>query len=539
MKIVSATAAVIALEGCGAQSDTAETSGSDGGAAIPAENTLKVGVTADPVTMAPWAAETQGRYGVLISVYESMFYLKNGEGEMILCPLIASGYENTDATHTVVTLRDDVYDSKGNAITADDVVFCYQQAIKAATQPFWTRVISCEKSGDWEITFTWTEDMLVSLGFFENVLTGCNIVNRAEYEASADGFAMDPVDTGPYVVDTYVSGSHVILKKNENYWWKDPDPLYCQNVDTIRIDVIIDSSQIAIGLEIGTINWSANVAQADMRLFEEGGIHADEFSVEQIMQSMNYTLRFNCDKTALGSNINFRKAILYSFDVDTLIQNLCNGAGYRVYCPVGTPNSACDYNMAWEEQDYYEYDFDKAMEYLNKFLAETNQSAGDITVRLMALVNGLTQDIAEILQTYILKLGVKCEISTMDLTNNTLMVDPSNYDVAITRTGTQGGYVLGNMALMRKDTVDPNTCGGFINDDYLEEIASVAQTREGHTQENVDKVIEYFTEQAYGYGLFTGYDNVVHEKWVVNSLCGLDNKTHYRYGAFEYDWSLM
>ena len=88
---------------------------------------INVCITSDPGTLAPWAGATgQGKGVVSASLYEALFVLEELGGEMY--PRIASGYEQIDDVTYRISLFENVYDSAGNHITADDVVFSYKTA---------------------------------------------------------------------------------------------------------------------------------------------------------------------------------------------------------------------------------------------------------------------------------------------------------------------------------------------------------------------------------------------------------------------------
>lgn len=490
--------------------------------------TLKVGITEDPVSLAPWETPAEGRYGVLPVVYQMLFYTEKTGGELI--GDIGESYEHIDDTHTIVKVKENVYDSLGNHLTAEDVVFSYQKSIESNHETYCAYVVSVEQMDEYSLEFTWVEGFLDTAGMFSKAMTSqCYIVTKAAFEAADDGMAVNAVGTGPYVVSDYVAGSHITLTKNENFWWTEDCPeRYNQNIDVVEIDIIPEASQVSVALQTGSIDISNYVADADLEMFQEGGSYADGFNVQGSLSGMYYEMEFNCSDDSMSSSANLRKAICSAVDVDAIMTALFGDEYVRIYCPAGSELNA-DYNMDWANDPYYEFDLDAAKAYLDAYLEESGKSADELTFRIIGVDTGACKSMIEIVQGYVLQLGIQCEIGIYDTaTYNTYKLDSTTWDVCLERRGASP-YVVNGWPILRSGSQDGLTTRTFIDDDKLEEMALTATTVSTHTQDIVDELREYVTEQCYAYGFGCSFSYMVYSDNVTYAY--RRNDGHIMYGA--------
>ena len=75
---------------------------------------------ADPVNMLPWDSKGNQRKISYAAIYDTLFDFIDGE----YVPNVATGYTEIDDTTWEIKIHDNVKDWEGNALTAEDVVFC-------------------------------------------------------------------------------------------------------------------------------------------------------------------------------------------------------------------------------------------------------------------------------------------------------------------------------------------------------------------------------------------------------------------------------
>ncbi len=491
---------------------------------------ITVAVDGDPQTLAPYAATSlDSRVTLNLMYYQTLFYFEEAGGEFM--PLIGDSIESDfDNNTTTVTIREGVYDSAGYTIDANDVAFCFNYTKEEANSVMWNMMLSCEAVDDYTVVFTWDDDFLESLGYLAQLLIyGCNIFSEESWNESKDGMVTDPVGSGPYVVSSYSAGTEVVLTKNENYWMADQGLdipyIYQQNADQINVEIINEQAQFAIALESGAVDF-ATVSEDDLNVFEDN----PDYNIYDIEDFLGWSVRFNF-ASPYCSDLNLRKAILYAIDAEGLLDAVAGGKGQITHALAGSTTSCADYNAEWDTREYYDFDMDTAQEYLDIYLEETGQSASDITLKILAANIGYASKICEVIQAYILSMGMNCEIEVLDNTTATsaLSEEPDRYDIFVTGSGTNG-----NVAAFGLDEAQ-NTSFHFDKDseDYAELLtyAEPCVKTSTATEENIEAIWEYAYEQAFGKGLFKGTSSVVSDTKISNIVT--DVKGHYIWGSFE------
>jgi len=130
------------------------------------------------------------------------------------------------------------------------------------------------------------------------------------------GAGITPVGTGPFIVDSFVSGDRMIVKKNPNYWMKDADGVQYPYLDEIEFRVIIDATTRQQALESGDVDListsNANVV-ADLRT------KADKFPmIEQTKGVETFYVLLHLTNPTLQSR-DLRCAMLQAIDKQALI----------------------------------------------------------------------------------------------------------------------------------------------------------------------------------------------------------------------------
>jgi ABC-type transport system substrate-binding protein len=508
--ILSLVISLSLLSGC--KSPTTETTKDPN--ADPIKGTsIKFHLPEDPDTLSPWISEQGGRMSIIPCIYQSLF---NWSDDFTgLDPVIAESYEHTDANHTTIKIKDSVYDSAGNQIKGSDVAFSVNSAITAGVFAATSIMDNCVATGDLEVKITWNIDIADSLSGFTEAIRRIYIVNQAAYEAVGANYSSKPIGTGPYVVSEALPGATYTLKRSDNYWQSGEDNLPATskaNVDQITFVVITEQSQQAVALETGVVDI-VGIPTADLYLFEEGGANAADFTLKMLNSLGGTLLKFNCAEnintslfanydsidysnyTSPCSNINFRKALAYSFDINEIIKGVYLGRAAAMNSYGGNLDSA-DYNKEWDNADYYGVNLDKAKEYLAIALKELGKKeAKDISIILHCRANDIYRTMATILANSFQKLGIGCTIDTTDIRFITL--DPTTWDVELkdliaspSFTTLTWADAYGDVAWSDRSVQGVyNWC--YIHDDKLEEFSTVGRTAGGYSKKLVEDAREY------------------------------------------------
>ena len=208
--------------------------------------TLKAALTGEPDTLDPATSTIYTGAQVYDNIFSKLVNIdENNEfyGEL------ATSWEQVDETTWVFDLVENASFHNGEPFTAEDVVYTFERILDPATAssyaPMFDVVESVEATGDYQVTF----NLAVPFGpFLTNLANNGQIVNQVAIESTDP--ARDPIGTGPFEFVEWVQGSHVTLKKNEDYY-REGMP-YLDEV--IFRFLLVDQSRVE-GLRGGELDW--------------------------------------------------------------------------------------------------------------------------------------------------------------------------------------------------------------------------------------------------------------------------------------------
>nr|WP_223881493.1 ABC transporter substrate-binding protein [Affinibrenneria salicis] len=216
-----------------------------------------------------------------------------------------------------------------------------------------------------------------------------------------------PIGTGPYIFSEWVRGSHVIFKRNPNYWDK-PKPYIDQLVVKFSTDFVVRS----LALETGQadIGYRTPVALSDLnRLKEKTNLVFDT-------RGNNYSysvasLHFNLDDPHF-SNLKVRQAVAHAIDRDALLRVVYFGYGTATATPVA-PGLKTFHSTA---PSPYPYDVAAA----NRLLDEANYPRGADGTRFRVTLDYSTFDDtfrrnAEFIRSALAKVGIAVTLRSQDI----------------------------------------------------------------------------------------------------------------------------
>lgn len=474
------------------------------------DSSIRVGIDLDPGTLGPYETNNTGRKQTLYEVYETLA-MYQGRGGEIKGVLAKDWYEEADQTY-IVELYDYIYDTNGNQITADDVIFSFDAGMQTYKR-YLQYIESVEKVDEFTLRIVTNSN---DVGTLDHILCQCWIVDQDSYESSGDGMAAEPIGTGPYKMVSYVQGSKLVMEAKDNYWQTDESlrvKYQYQNVKTVEFIVISEATQQAIALETGTVDIVSGMSYAAATRFMDDG----NYNVSVATDNNCRTLFLNSNEASICGNELVRQAILYAFDSQGLIDGVLDGAAELAYAFGGTAYP--DVYSAWADGDYYAYDTAKAKELLEQ------AGYGDgCTVRLLTNTNEINGKIASILQGYLSQVGITLEIMQYEETlAKTYVHDFTMFDIYLAYAGAPDYIVIGWNSYLGNTIYDDglNYCG--VNDPELQSLIETAMNGDLHNEETVTKLYNYMTDNAYVYGLFSPYLYTVTSKSVTSVCVNHDN----------------
>lgn len=407
--------------------------------------------------------------------------------------VIAKEITQVDDTHWQLVIWDCVYDTAGNQITMDDIVWCYDQVIASGNMGAIPKFVKMEKVDDFTGIMELSEPF--GAGDFDKHFGNVTILSKTTYEDVAGGdMTTNPIGTGPYKLKDYTVGSEVVLEVNEDYWGNKAgidDPFSAQNFKTITYEIIQDASSRAIALEMGTVDVCDNMEAVDIK-----NLDTNEFTLIDCPVRPPVALVLNANEASILSSKELRQAILYGLDNAAVAASLGLPAE-QVY---GLQPAMVDAPASWktgEGRSYYDYDPDQAAE----LLAEAGYNGEEIT---LLYVSSTVADAAAIqIQAQLKKAGIAIKLLSVDQTTAMdYQYDATKWDIRIATLG-GGAYTSQTVKSWWSQDIAQHVDNGenfsLVPDAHLDEL--YVTLRDDPTEANINTWAEYFDAQAYGYSI--------------------------------------
>lgn len=408
----------------------------------PASNkTLVAYESAEIATLQQWAVSESQAFDAINQAFEGLYRNDaNNEAQ----PALATDCQiSEDGLTYTFTIRSGAVWSNGTPVTANDFVFSWLKQMSADATNGYSFIMTdyivngaeynagtCDAS---EVGVAAADDstFVVTLknpcSYFLRLTTLPMFfpLNQEFVEGLGDQYATS-ADTmiycGPYVITSYDAAAGVTFVKNPTYW---------------------DAANVAIeNAEIKIIKESATALNA----FLAGNlsmVKLDASNVEQYKDDPRFSssanfrteyLQFNLED-AVMSNVNIRKAVSYSIDVDLLASAILKdgsvgakgmiaagmyGDGSKTFRELNGEVNYCDpeaAKAAWEQG-----------------CAELGYTPDKLT--LLVRDDSVTASVATFVQDQIYStLGVECVIDTKTTKERGTLMDENNYQFAITAWG--------------------------------------------------------------------------------------------------------
>ncbi|MBT0730570.1 dipeptide ABC transporter periplasmic-binding protein DppA [Rosenbergiella nectarea] len=301
-------------------------------------------------------------------------------------------------------------------LTADDVVFSFERQLDKSN-PYHNvsggsyeyfegmdmpkLIKSVEKVDDLTVKITLTRPeapFLADLGMdFASILSKeyADAMLKAGTPQKVD---LNPVGTGPFVLQQYQKDSRILYKANPNYWGPQP------KIDRLVFSITPDASVRYAKLQKGECQVMAFPNPADLASMKQNkAINL----LQQPGLNVGY-LSFNTEKKPLD-NVQVRQALNYAVNKEAIIKAVYQGAGEAAKNLI--PPTMWGYNPAIKD---YGYDPDKA-----KALLKAAGLEKGFTIDLWAMpvqrpYNPNARRMAEMIQADWAKVGVKANIVTYE-----------------------------------------------------------------------------------------------------------------------------
>ena len=445
--VLSAAMCASLLAGCGGGTDSSTSSaeaGSEAAAGDPVEITVGVGqqfTTLDPGL----STETVNRYAIA-HMYSGL-YKKLEDGSVV--PDLAAGDPeiSEDGLTYTIKLKDDIYWSDGEPITANDFVYAVNRNLTyGAENGFVTDKLvrylegAEEYLADTEVdleTFSFPgvealDDKTVvyhlktPCAFFTGLLAAAGYLPlRADVaEAGFSEWAIEPgyPVTGAYVLEYCNENEKVVLTKNENYY--DAENV---TVDQITFQVMTDMDAQAAAFKTGDLDVALSINASIVPTYE------NQNELWNRPQQSVYSIDLNSGETGPEAlkDVNVRRALAISINREEIVKTINAGDFYTPlygYVPYGMKGIEKDFRTESDEvQKFQEYDPEKAKE----LLAEAGyDESNPLKLKYKYSNNSIHADVAQMLEQMWKAVGIQVELEVVESGVFYDQIDQGDFELA-------------------------------------------------------------------------------------------------------------
>lgn len=416
----------------------------------PVEKILRTNNSSEPGSLDPALAQGTHESWILNNLFEGLMK-HDSTGQVI--PGMAKEYtlSEDDLTYTF-TLRDDIYWSNGDPVTAQDFEFAWKRALDPelaadyAFQLYYIKGAEAYNSGEGtvddvavkalddktlEVTLETPTAYFLDLCAFYTYYP----VNKSVVEANPD-WAKDPstyVCNGPFMLKTWQHNAKIILAKNENYY--DKDSIKLTGID---FDIIEDENTAWQKYEGGEYDILVTLPQAVVAQLKAQ--NSPELEIGPQVGTYYYNL--NNDKKPFN-NKKVRQALAYSLDRQTIVEKIAQG-GQIAATGVVPPGLLDENGKDFREVngDLIGYDVEKAKALFAEGLAEEGMTVADFNAQKFVLLYNTSEAHKKIAQAaqemWRTNLGIEIGLENVEFQVKLDREKAGDYDIS--RAGWIGDY---------------------------------------------------------------------------------------------------
>ncbi len=375
--LVAALATTVLLAGCSAGSgtssqptggtggtDTEGATGTGGSAGGPSDETVRVGLVAEPASLDFTTTDGAAIPQLLLdNVYETLVTVDVASGEIV--GALAEDWEvSEDRLTYTFTLKDGVTFSDGAEFTAEDAVFSLEQV----------------RSDDWTISLKSQLDIIDTV---EAPDDGTVVVTLSEPSNSflyalttrvgamfdtegTDDLAGTPIGTGPYTFVSWDRGSMIELARNEDYHGEAP------YFGTVEMHYFRDANALNNAMLTDAIDIVSTVQAPESLAEFEGG----DYQIVEGTTNGEVVLSMNQQEGEPLADLALRQAVRHAIDHQALMDTCWAGRGTLIGSMVPPTDP-------WYEDRTGDYPFDA--ERARELIAEAGAEGTELRLRIPTL----------------------------------------------------------------------------------------------------------------------------------------------------------
>jgi peptide/nickel transport system substrate-binding protein len=425
-------AAVLAIGAVGCSSKSA--SSTNGGKSTTSKRITFV-TTADAVGLSPILTNDSASSDIIRNVYETLFMRDPSTGE--IKPLLAESYENPDPNKWIIKLKKNIKFQDGTAFNAAAVKYTFEKIMDPKTAAPRASLLKSVKSIETPDDYTVVINTSTPFGIMLTALAHDNLSIVSPTADKGGDINRNPVGagTGPFKFKEWVSGDHITLEKNADYWGG------AAKIDTFVAKVAPEAATAVSMVENGEADFLVGVPAEQLSRMEGN----KDVSVTKIKANNVAYVSFNVEKKPFD-NVKVRQAIASAIDRDAYIATL-NGLAYKTNGVIGPQLIGYDKSI---EDHGFKFDVAKA----KQLLAEAGLPDGFKTTLTYGNTDAYAK-MAPYVQAQLKQIGIEVTLNPMDWAAS----------LAYEKAGKQDMFLNGwaNVTGDGEECLYPNLFSGSIN----------------------------------------------------------------------------
>jgi peptide/nickel transport system substrate-binding protein/oligopeptide transport system substrate-binding protein len=223
-------------------------------------------------------------------------------------------------------------------------------------------------------------------------MTAAYVVPQEEVERRGADFSSNPIGTGPFLLKEWRNNNEIILIRNKHYFSDHA------KVEGIVYRIIPEDLTAVTEFELGNLDV-ITVPASEYARYSASDQWKEYLSSAHGLNI--YYLGFNCSRPPFD-NIKLRKAVSYAIDREKILKTFYENRGRLAQGPVP------DMLRKWQMLFPYPYNPQEAKRMID------SEGIKDRTILFYITADQEVIDMAEIIQSYLIKIGLKVRIKQLE-----------------------------------------------------------------------------------------------------------------------------
>jgi peptide/nickel transport system substrate-binding protein len=376
------------------------------------ENTLVVGIFAEPVSLDPARV---ANFNIISHMFGQLYELGQATGS--INPYLAHSYSiSEDGLEWTFTLHEGLTCHDGEPLTAEDVVYSWER-VSNPDNGFTGNsagfvipslgYVGARVDGDLEATLIFAEPQNVSLrlGLISEIFIHC----KDSYEAmTLEEAVRNPIGSGPYKFGEWVTGEYVTMNRWAEF------PLRETYFETIAWRIFPERATATAEMIIGNVDIIKGISADQIEPINNSDVASVVSYASTVRAYVGFNMNPDLDfRNTLGGQAIMetpvRVALQYAVDVEAICTQLLGAECVRATGPVNPPN---------DNTDLVPYPYDPAE--AERLLDAAGYPRGADGVRFELVLKArnipgpVGSEVAQVIAQFLSDVGVKTEVEFME-----------------------------------------------------------------------------------------------------------------------------